>query len=107
MLRIGEFARLSQVPAKTLLYYDEIGLLKPAYCDPETGYRYYAANQMEQLQRILALKDMGLSLEQILFVQEERLPTEQMQAMLKAKRIELQCKIQEYQAQVMRVEAWL
>jgi DNA-binding transcriptional MerR regulator/effector-binding domain-containing protein len=107
MLRIGEFARISQIPAKTLRYYDEIGLLKPAHCDPETGYRYYAANQMEQLQRILALKDMGLSLEQVLFVQEERLSAEQMQAMLKAKRMELQRKIQECKAQVMRVETWL
>jgi DNA-binding transcriptional MerR regulator len=107
MLRIGEFARLSQVPAKTLRYYDEIGLLKPVYCDPETGYRYYAASQMEQLQHILALKDMGLSLEQIHFVLEERLPAEQMQAMLKAKRRELQQKIQEWQAQVVRVDAWL
>lgn len=107
MLRIGEFARLSQVPAKTLRYYDEIGLLKPVYCDPETSYRYYAAEQMEQLQRILALKDMGLSLEQIHFVLEERLSAEQMEAMLKAKRRELQWKIQESQAQIARVDAWL
>jgi DNA-binding transcriptional MerR regulator len=107
MLRIGEFARLSQVPAKTLRYYDEIGLLKPVHCDPETGYRYYAADQMEQLQRILALKDMGLSLEQIHIVLKEHLPAEQMQAMLKAKRRELQQKIQECQAQIVRVDAWL
>lgn len=107
MLRIGEFARLSQVPTKTLRYYDEIGLLKPDHCDPETGYRYYAASQIEQLRRILALKDMGLSLEQIRFVLEERLPVEQMQAMLKTKRRELQLKIQESQAQIVRVDAWL
>lgn len=107
MLRIGEFARLSHIPARTLRYYDEIGLLKPAYCDPGTSYRYYTADQMEQLQHILALKDTGLSLEQILFVLKEQPSTEQMQAMLKTKQIDLRLKILECRAQLLRIETWL
>jgi DNA-binding transcriptional MerR regulator len=41
MFAIGEFARLAQVTVKTLRYYDEAGLLKPAHVDPDSGYRRY------------------------------------------------------------------
>ena len=65
MLKIGDFSKLSQVPVKTLRYYDEIGLLKPVQVDRFTSYRYYSFEQLRRLNRILALKDLGLSLEQI------------------------------------------
>ena len=65
LLKIGEFSQLSQVTIKTLHHYDAIGLLKPAYIDPASGYRYYSLDQLPRLHRIIALKDMGLSLEQI------------------------------------------
>lgn len=60
--RIGEFADLSGVSAKTLRFYDEIGLLRPASVDPRTGYRLYVPQQLEKLATILALKDIGVSL---------------------------------------------
>jgi len=63
MFKIGEFSKLSQVTVKTLRYYDEIGLLKPAEVDRFTSYRYYSVDQLPRLNRILALKDLGLSLE--------------------------------------------
>jgi DNA-binding transcriptional MerR regulator len=53
--RIGEFADLSGVPAKTLRFYDEIGLLRPAAVDPRTRYRLYLPQQLEELASILAL----------------------------------------------------
>jgi DNA-binding transcriptional MerR regulator len=65
MLKIGDFSRLARVTIKTLRYYDELGLLKPAKIDSYTGYRYYSADQLPRLHRIIALKDMGLSLEEI------------------------------------------
>ena len=65
MIKIGDFSKISQVTVKTLRYYDEIGLLKPAQIDHYTGYRYYSFDQLPRLNRILALKDLGLSLEQI------------------------------------------
>ncbi len=65
MFKIGDFSKLSLVSVKTLRYYDELGLLKPARVDEFTGYRYYSASQMPRLNRILALKDLGLSLEQV------------------------------------------
>jgi DNA-binding transcriptional MerR regulator len=64
--RIGEFARIGSVSAKTLRYYDEIGLLKPSRTDPQTRYRYYAAEQLGDLAQITTLKDLGLSLDEVL-----------------------------------------
>jgi DNA-binding transcriptional MerR regulator len=65
MLKIGDFSRLSQVSIKTLRYYDEVGLLKPAQIDQSSGYRYYSVAQLGQVHRILALRDLGFSLDQI------------------------------------------
>jgi DNA-binding transcriptional MerR regulator len=65
MIKIGDFARLSQVSVVTRRYYDEMDLLKPVRVDVFTGYRFYSADQLPLLNRILALKDLGFSLEQI------------------------------------------
>ncbi len=85
MIRIGDFARFSRVSVKTLRHYDEIGLLKPGKVDEWTGYRYYALDQLSQLNRILALKDFGLSLEQIGQLLKEGLSLAQLQGMLRLK----------------------
>jgi DNA-binding transcriptional MerR regulator len=60
--RIGEFSDLSGVSTKTLRFYDEIGLLRPASVDARTGYRRYRSQQLEELASILVLKSLGLSL---------------------------------------------
>ena len=60
--RIGEFSTLSGVSRKTLRFYDEIGLLRPASVDSRTGYRHYRPQQLEELASILALKNLGVSL---------------------------------------------
>src|SRR6266702_6436875 len=60
--RIGEFAYLGGVSAKTLRFYDEIGLLRPASVDSRKGYRHYLPQQLEELASILALKNLGVSL---------------------------------------------
>lgn len=63
--RIGEFADLSGVSVKTLRFYDDIGLLPPAWVDPMTRYRRYLPEQLEQLASIVALKDLGVTLAEI------------------------------------------
>jgi len=65
MYRIGEFARIAGVSAKTLRFYDEIGLLEPCRTDPVTRYRYYAPEQLRELAGIVACKELGLSLDEI------------------------------------------
>ena len=65
MLKIGLFSKLSRVSIRMLRYYDEIGLLHPAYIDPESDYRYYREDQLPQIGWITALRDMGFSLEDV------------------------------------------
>lgn len=64
MFRIGEFSKLTKTTVKTLRYYDEMGLLKPEEVDGFTGYRYYSTRQLYPLQRILALRQAGLSVDE-------------------------------------------
>jgi effector-binding domain-containing protein len=103
MFRIGEFSKLSQVPVKTLRYYDELGLLKPTEVDKFTQYRYYSADQLPRLNRILALKDLGLSLAQIGELLDGDLPPEQMRGMLRLKQAEVKGRVKEEQARLDRV----
>lgn len=65
MFRIGDFSRIARVSARLLRFYDEIGLLAPGHVDPQTGYRYYTATQLGQLNRITVLKELGFSLDQV------------------------------------------
>lgn len=104
MLKIGDFSRLTQVPVKTLRYYDEIDLLKPAEIDRYTGYRYYATAQMAVLHRILVLKDLGFSLGEIRQLLEEVLSPAEMRAMLLLKRTQVERQIAEEQTLLMRIE---
>ncbi|WHY74757.1 MerR family transcriptional regulator [Fictibacillus enclensis] len=62
---IGQMSKLHSIPIKTLRYYDEIGLFKPAHIDSETGYRYYSIDQFELLDIIIYLKTVGVPLKQI------------------------------------------
>ncbi len=65
MLSIGAFSKITNVTAKTLRYYDEIGLLKPVCVDPETGYRYYDVSQLKTILLITKLKGYLFTLEEI------------------------------------------
>ena len=107
MFKIGDFSRLSQVSVKALRYYDEIGLLKPARVDRFTGYRYYSADQLPRLNRILALKDLGFSLEQIARLLDEELTPDQLRGMLRMKRAEIEQQLEAERERLARVEARL
>lgn len=65
MFKIGDFSKLSWVSVRMLRYYDEVGLFKPIEVDPFSGYRYYSANQIRELNIIVALRDMGCSVSEI------------------------------------------
>lgn len=60
----GQFAKMAGVTLRTIRYYDKIGLLKPSYI-LENGYRQYCNKDLITLQKILALKELGFSLEEI------------------------------------------
>ena len=102
MFKIGDFSRLSLVSVKALRYYDE-----PARVDEDTGYRYYSTNQLARLNRILVLKDMGLSLEQIALLLDKEPTPDQIRGMLRLKQVELHQQLVEGQDRLRRIEAWL
>ena len=65
MLRIGDFSKLSKVTIKALRYYEKEGLLIPKNVDVFNGYRYYESNQLLDVARIISLKQIGLSIDEI------------------------------------------
>ncbi len=107
MIRIGDFSRLSQVPVSTLRYYAEIGLLKPVEVDHFTGYRYYTFDQLARLQRLLALKDLGFSLEEIGHLLADDLSSRQLNEMLQHKRADLLDQTQDNHERLERLDTWL
>ncbi|HEY5119604.1 MAG TPA: MerR family transcriptional regulator [Anaerolineales bacterium] len=107
MLRIGDFSRIAQVSVQTLRYYDDLGLLKPVEVDRFTSYRYYAFDQLPRLHRILALKDLGLSLEEIARLLQDELSAEQLKGMLRLKETELKEHVDEEFLRLERVRARL
>jgi DNA-binding transcriptional MerR regulator len=107
MLNIGQFARLGQVSPRMLRHYDEIGLLRPEQVDPANGYRLYGAHQLGRLHRLLALRDLGFTLEQVREVLNEDLPAEQFRGMLRMRQAQLEQDVTEQRARLRRVEAHL
>src|SRR5262245_22177035 len=65
MFRIAEFAAIAGVSARMLRKWDALGLFRPAWIDPDTGYRAYSPAQLPELRRILALRDLGVPLAEI------------------------------------------
>lgn len=63
--QIKEFAGFTGVSVRTLHYYDEIGLLKPAFVDRSTGYRYYDESSLLRMQEILFYRELDFSLKDI------------------------------------------
>lgn len=65
LFSIGELAKYQKISKQTLIFYDKIGLFRPAYVDPNNGYRYYSAAQLDFLDTILIMKKIGFSLKEI------------------------------------------
>ena len=89
MLRFGHFAGHGRVSVRMLRHYDAIGLLRPAHEDPTTGYRSYDARQLSRLNRIVALKDPGFTLQQVRSVLDDEVGVEELRGMLRLRRAEL------------------
>ena len=89
MIRIGDFSKLSRVSIRMLRHYDDIGLLKPAFIDEFSGYRYYSEEQLFVIGRINSLKDMGFALADIVRILEIYDDKEKMDAFLCERQREL------------------
>ncbi|WP_406862692.1 MerR family transcriptional regulator [Streptomyces sp. HUAS MG47] len=107
MFTIGDFARHGQVSVRMLRHYDAVGLLRPARVDPHSGYRYYEAGQLARLNRVIALKDLGFTLEQVAVILDEQVAAEELRGMLRLRRAELEAALEEARARLAQVGARL
>ncbi|MBM7631590.1 MerR family transcriptional regulator [Geomicrobium sediminis] len=89
MYSIGQFSKMNRVTVKRLRYYDQVGIVTPAYTDPNTGYRYYRSNQIETLHRVLAMRQLDFSIAEI---QEVISKQQDWQTMIGKKKEELEKK---------------
>lgn len=105
MLKISEFAKLSGVPAKTLRYYDEIGIFVPAGVDPENGYRLYQEEQLARLARILHFKTLGFSLALIRKILDENMSEHMVNAILRQRKFSTIRQLEETQDMLRDVES--
>jgi DNA-binding transcriptional MerR regulator len=104
---IGDFAALARVSVRMLRHYDTIGLLTPAGTDPVTGYRSYRADQLRRLNRVIALKDLGFTLEQVRTILDDKVGVEELHGMLRMRRAQLAAQLDADAARLTGVEARL
>ena len=103
MLTIGEFARLAGVSARMLRHYDALGLLVPTHVDPSSGYRRYDPDLLPRAHQLVALKELGFSLEQVGELMLAASP-DQLRLLLAQRRAELAGRIAEDSARLAEVE---
>ncbi|MET9398831.1 MerR family transcriptional regulator [Kitasatospora sp. NPDC002965] len=107
MFNIGDFAKHGRVSVRMLRHYDAIGLLRPARVDPVSGYRCYEAAQLARLNRVIALKDLGFTLQQVRAVLDEEVGAAELRGMLRLRRAELAAAMAADAERLTRVEARL
>jgi DNA-binding transcriptional MerR regulator len=107
MFTIGDFARHGRVSVRMLRHYDAIGLLRPAHTDESTGYRLYDAGQLARLNRIVALKDLGFTLQQVGSMLDEKVDLAELRGMLRLRQAELTEQIAADTARLANVESRL
>lgn len=107
MYRIGEFSKMNRITVKALRHYDEIGLLKPDYVDEATGYRYYSSGQLPALHKIMALKRIGFSLNEIIAAMDRATTVEAMIHYLKSKQQTTERQIAEEKAKLAQIDSYI
>ncbi|MEV6950485.1 MerR family transcriptional regulator [Streptomyces sp. NPDC051183] len=107
MFIIGDFAKHGRVSVRMLRHYDALGLLRPARVDPASGYRYYEAEQLARLNRVIALKELGFSLDQVGSILDERVGAEELRGMLRLRQAELESAMAAAAARLTQVETRL
>jgi len=105
VFRIGDFAKIARVSGRQLRHYDRLGLLVPSYTDRATGYRYYTAAQLPRLNRLLALKALGFSLDQIGRMLSDAVSPTELRGMLAMRKSQLEQSLAEEQMQLRQVES--
>lgn len=104
MLSIGDFARYAGVSIRMLRHYDATGLLVPAYVDPDSGYRFYEAEQLDRANALVALKDLGFTLAQVGVLLDRQVDAADLRRLFEERRRELSDQIERDRARLVDVE---
>lgn len=104
-MRIGDFARLGNVSPRTLRFYGQAGLLRPAHVKFESGYRHYDPRQLAQLHQIQVFKEMGLSLGEIRALLARRSTPAELREVLRERRSALLRRMQEDSGRLAWIDA--
>ena len=102
MLSVGKTAHLVGVTVKAIKHYEEIGLIKPAFVNQETGYRFYSQTEQQQLLRIKTLRQFGVSLSAILAEGDE-----QMESLLQKRRQQIELEMEDLRQTMEAIESYL
>ena len=105
MFRIRDFSRFTRVSVRMLRHYDRLGLLEPAWVDPRSRYRWYAARQLPRLQRILALRDLGFPLERVAAILDVDPRGRSLRRVLELRKHELEREVEEHARCIAEIEA--
>lgn len=106
MIKIGDFSKLCRASIKMLRHYDKIELFNPYYIDEFTGYRFYSANQIPTINKIIGLKQIGFSLDEIKELIDENISKEDFNESLKKKKETILKIIEQEQSKVTRIETY-
>jgi DNA-binding transcriptional MerR regulator len=104
MYSIGDFSKINKITPKTLRHYDRIDLLKPAFIDERTGYRFYSVEQLPVIRKILMLKELGFTLSEIQLIMNEE---STIASLLMQREKQIQQTIREEQQMLVRVREYL
>lgn len=105
MFLIGDFAKLARVSTRVLRHYDRIGLLNPAHVDPQTGYRYYGASQLAEVNRIVAMRDLGFGLTDIGEMTHNELTPPELRSMLSSRQEQIAAELEAAAQRLRRIDA--
>lgn len=103
MYQIGLFSKICRVTIKTLHYYDDIGLLVPAYINPVNGYRFYTSEQLMKFHHIMSLRQLGFSITEIVALTQEENPSH----IIEQRRLELEQQIRDVTDKLSRINHYL
>ncbi len=90
LIKIGELAAMAGISVKALRVYEKKNIITPITVDTETGYRYYSPGQLQQVEALLALQDMGFTLNEIALIMSGTCSKEEMSELVEQKKVVLQ-----------------
>ncbi|MCR5251537.1 MAG: MerR family transcriptional regulator [Lachnospiraceae bacterium] len=105
LLKIGELAAMAGISVKAMHVYEEKNIIRPVEVDPATGYRYYRADQLSELESLLALQDMGFSLNEISSILSGNCSKEELSGMFESKKEALNELIMKTEAKIQGLDS--